>query len=166
MYKCILIFIFVFFSFQSISAQSTIQKKFKVKEFYLGMDRSEVQTQYELFLKNKIAQYISIEKEKYRDIIKLDNELSSMGNKLEIGYNEKGKCNSITFQYKTVNILFNASKLDAKEFVQKFQKEYKIPKMEFKDMGFVKSWIYNDKKRGIKLTIDDSKNLRLQYLKN
>jgi len=40
---------------------------------------------------------------------------------------------------------------EAKDFVEKFKKEYKIPKMDYKDMGFVKSWIYEDEKRCLNL---------------
>jgi hypothetical protein len=118
-----------------------------------------------MFQKQKVAQYISIENEKYRDMIKIDNEFSSMGNKIDIFYDESGKANSIHFQYKTANILFDAEKLTPEEFVNKFQKDHNIPNMEFKDLGIVKSWIYFDEKTGTKLSIDDYKNVKLQYEK-
>jgi len=139
--------------------------RFIIKDFYLGMKRTEVNKIYNLLKKNEVAQYISVEKENYRDLIKLDNEFSSMGNKIEIAYDENEKVQEITFQYKTVNILFDSEKLEAKDFVKKFQEEYKIDKMEYKDMGFVKSWIYIDKELKIKISIDDYKNLRLQKIK-
>ena len=164
MYKPAIITLIIFFCISLTLAQFTKPEKFKIKDFYLGMERSEVKVQYELFQKKKVAKYISIEKENYRDLIMLDNEFSSMGNKLEIAYDESLKCNGITFQYKTVDILFDAAKMEAKDFVEKFKKDYKIPKMEYKNMGFVNSWIYTDEKQGIKISIDDYKNLRLQYL--
>ena len=148
-----------------VLGQPAEASQYKIKNFYLGMDRAEVQEQYALFQKNKIAEYISIEKEQYRDLIKLDNAFSSMGNLLEIGYDENEKCNDITFQYKTVNILFDAAKLDVEAFIQKLQKDYNIPEMEYHDMGVVKIWKYEDTEQGIKISVDNNKNLRLQYLK-
>jgi len=147
-----------------LSAQNT--DVFKIKGFYLDMSRIEVKEIYDNLKKNEVAQYISFEKENFRDLIKLDNEFSSMGNKIEIAYEEDEKLKELTFQYKTVNILFKAEKLSAAEFVQQFKDEFGIAEMEYKDMGFVKKWSYTDKKRNIKISIDDSKNLRLQKFKN
>jgi hypothetical protein len=55
------------------------------------------------------------------DLIQVDNEFSSMGNKIEIGYDESGKVTTIKFQYKTVDILFEASALSAEDFVARFR---------------------------------------------
>ena len=159
----------LFISFSLLTANlfsdSKETKVLTIIGFYLGMNKEEVKTIYEDFQKQKVAKYISIENEKYRDMIKLDNEFSSMGNKIDIFYEESGKANSIHFQYKTAIILFEAEKLTPEEFVEKFKKEYNIPNMEFKDLGIVKSWIYIDEKTGTKLSIDDNKNVKLQYEK-
>jgi len=146
----------------TLCIQASDSLNFNIKGFYLGMERKEVKEIYDNFKKNEVAKYISIESEKYRDLIQLDNEFSSMGNKIEIAYSEDGKTEGITFQYKTVDILFDAEKLSAEEFVKKFQKEYQIEEMKFEDMGIVKSWIYTDDKLNLKISIDGSKNLRLQ----
>jgi len=87
-----------------------------------------------------------------------------MGNKIEVGYDESGKVNYLKFQYKTVDILFEATALEAKDFVNRFREEYRIPEMEFKDMGMVKTWSYSDEARKFSISIDDYKNITLKTL--
>jgi uncharacterized protein YuzE len=128
------------------------------------MEKTEVHKLYQKMKSDAVAQYISIEKSEFRDLIQVDNEFSSMGNKIEIGYDESGEVNYLKFQYKTVAILFKASALDAEGFVNRFQEEYSIPEMEFKDMGMVKTWSYSDKARKFSLSIDDYKNITLKAL--
>lgn len=141
-------------------------KIIKIKGFYLGMEKSEVKLVYEKLKTGKVAKYISIENEKYRDMIKLDNEFGSMGNKIDIFYSEKEKVTGITFQYKTVNVLFKAEKLSADEFVKGFEREFQLPRMSYRDMGMVKTWTHVDKNLKLKISIDNSKNLRLKNLSN
>jgi len=128
------------------------------------MEKTEVKNLYQKLKSDQVAQYISIESSEYRDLIQVDNEFSSMGNKIEVGYDEKGKVNYLKFQYKTVDILFEASALNAEDFVNKFREEYSIPKMEFQDMGMVKTWSYSDETRKFSLSIDDYKNITLKTL--
>ena len=137
----------------------------KFKGFYIGMSRSQVQEVYKKLQANKVAEYISIEKENYRDLIKIDNEFSSMGNKVEIFYDESEKVSGITFQYKTVNILFNGSSQSAEEFVNALTEKYELPEMEVEDMGITKIWKCQLEKEGLKISVDGSKNLRIQMLK-
>jgi len=136
-----------------------------IKGFYLGMSKAEVQQIFELFKENQTAKYVSIMNERFRTSIKLDNDFSSMGNKIDIFYNIKGKVNDITFQYKTVDILFEATEFTAEMFMQYISEKYELPEMKFKDQGFVKSWIYQNKKLNYKISIDNNKNLRLQNIK-
>ena len=136
-----------------------------VKGFYLGMEQSEVKKIYGQFKKDKIASHLNFEKENYRDLIMVDNEFSSMSNKIEVAYDENYKATGITFQYKTVPILFDNGKLDTEEFVKKFVEEYKLPKMKFEDMGMVKIHSVIIDKLKIKVSIDDYKNIRLQKVK-
>lgn len=136
----------------------------KLKGFYLGMDKTEVHSVYQKMKSDQMAQYISIESSEFRDLIQVDNEFSSMGNKIEVGYDENGKVTSIKFQYKTVDILFDAGSLSAEEFVSKFSEEYEIPEMKFEDMGMVKTWSCSDETRKFSLSIDDYKNITLKKL--
>lgn len=149
----------------SQSASIFCEEPFNIKGFYLGMNREEVKTMYDNFNQKQIAKYISFEKENYRDLIKLANEFSSMGNKIEIAYADSLVATSITFQYTTVAVLFEYGNLDETEFVEAFKKDYNIPEMKFKDMGMVKIWSYVNTEAGYQVTIDDSKNLRLQVPK-
>ena len=141
------------------------EDSFQIKGFYLGMTKQEVKSIYEKFKEQKIAQHLSRESEEYRDIIKIDNEMSSMGNKIEIMYDDSLHANGITFQYKIVEILFDYGNQEAEQFVEAFTEEYNIPEMEFKDMGIIKNWHYINKELGYKILIDDGKNVRLQMLK-
>jgi hypothetical protein len=149
----------------SLSASINCEEPFDIKGFYLGMNREEVKTIYDNFKKNQIAEYVSLEQENYRDLINLDNEFSSMGNKIEVAYDDSLKATNITFQYKTVAILFDYGNLDETEFVEAFRKDYKIPEMKFEDMGMVKTWGYANTEAGYKISIDDYKNVRLQVPK-
>ena len=135
-----------------------------IKGFYLGMEKTEVQTLYQKLKSDQVAQYISIESSEYRDLIQVDNEFSSMGNKIEVGYDENGNVNYLKFQYKTVDILFDARALSAEDFVNKFREEHGIPEMEFQDMGIVKTWSYSDEARKLSISIDDNKNITLKPL--
>lgn len=128
------------------------------------MEKAEVHNLYQKLKSDQVAQYISIESSEFRDLIKVDNEFSSMGNKIEVGYDESGKVNYLKFQYKTVDILFEATALEAKDFVNRFREEYRIPEMEFKDMGMVKTWSYSDEARKFSISIDDYKNITLKTL--
>jgi hypothetical protein len=140
-------------------------EQLRIQGFYLGMTPEETETIYEGFKANKTAEHISMEREDYRIQIKLDNEFSSMGNKIEVAFDDSLRANSITFQYKTVPILFDFGMLDTPEFVEKFRKTFKLGKMEFKDMGVIKNWRYENKEEGYKITIENQKNVRLQVLK-
>ena len=128
------------------------------------MEKSEVNALYQKMKSEQVAQYISIEPSEYRDLIQLDNEFGGMGNKIELNYDENGKVVYIKFQYKTVDILFDAGGMSAEEFVQKITEEYDIPEMEFKDMGMVKTWTYPDETRKFSLSIDDYKNITVKDL--
>lgn len=161
-----------FFLILSVSAffvcnafsNSNDSEHLKIKGFYLGMEKTEVHKLYQKMESDQVAEYLSIEKSEFRDLIQVDNEFSSMGNKIEIGYGESGKVTYLKFQYKTVDILFEASALEAKDFVNKFREEYGIPEMEFQDMGMVKTWSYSDENRKFSLSIDDYKNITLKAL--
>ena len=135
-----------------------------LKGFCLGMEKSEVNQLYQKLKSDQVAQYISIEPSEYRDLIQLDNEFSSMGNKIELNFDESGTVVYIKFQYKTAAILFDAGAMSAEEFVQKFSEEYNIPEMVFEDMGIVKTWSYSDETRKFSLSIDDNKNITLKVL--
>jgi hypothetical protein len=148
----------------NIFSDSGETEPLKLKGFYLGMTKSEVQALYQTMKSDEVAKYISIESSDFRDLIQLDNEFSSMGNKIELNYDEAGKVTYIKFQYKTVAILFDAGALSAKELVEKFSADYGIPDMEFEDMGMVKIWSYSDDTRKFSLSIDDSNNITLKTL--
>ena len=148
----------------TIFAGEKQEGRFEMKGFYLGMEQAEVQALYEQLQKDKTAEYISLEREKYRDMIKLDKEFSSLGNKIDIEYDDDGLAKKITFQYKTVAILFEANDLDAEGLVQKIEEEYHLPEMEFEDMGMVKTWTYINDKLNYKISVDDVKNVRLQRM--
>ncbi len=153
-------FLFVFSAF----SDSDDPEHLNLRGFYLGMEKMEVHQLYQKLKTDAVAQYISIESSEYRELIQVDNEFSSMGNKIEIGYDESGKVNFIKFQYKTVDIFFKASALSAEDFVIRFREEYNIPEMEFQDMGMVKTWSYSDETRKFSISIDDYKNITLKAL--
>jgi len=160
-------FILLFVSALSVCnafSNSSDSEPLKIKGFYLGMEKTEVHKLYQKLKSDQVAEYISIESSEFRDLIQVDNEFSSMGNKIEIGYDESQKVTDIKFQYKTVDILFDASALDAEDFVNRFREEYNIPEMEFQDMGMVKTWSYSDETRKFSLSIDDYKNITLKAL--
>ena len=149
----------------NLSGSLYSDEPFDIKGFYLGMTKQDVKSIYEKFEEQEIARHLSMESEDYRDLIKIDNEMSSMGNKIEISYGDSLKANSITFQYKAVEILFDYGDLEVEKFVEAFKKEYEIPEMEFKDMGMIKNWRYFNEELGYKILIDDGKNIRLQLTK-
>lgn len=159
----ILLFVSALFVCTAFS-NSRDSEPLKIKGFYLRMEKTEVHKLYQKLKSDQVAKYISIESSEYRDLIQLDNEFSSMGNKIEIGYDENGKVTTIKFQYKTVDILFEASSLEAEDFMNMFQEEYSIPEMEFQDMGMVKTWSYSDEARKFSISIDDYKNITLKTL--
>lgn len=136
----------------------------KLKGFYLGMEKTEVQMLFQKLKSEQVAQYVSIESSEFRDLIQVDNEFSSMGNKIEVGYDETGKVNYLKFQYKTVDILFEASSLNEKDFVIKFQEKYGLPEMTFEDMGMVQIWKYSDEEQKFSISIDNYKNITLKAL--
>lgn len=163
--KIYLIFVLAcFFLFLSSFAETPDSEPLKMKGFSLGMDKAAVKKIYQQMEKEKVATYISIEREEYRDLIKLDNEFSSMGNKIEIEYDDKMKAKNITFQYTTVDILFEAIDMEAEVLVKLIEKKYNLPEMVFEDQGFVKIWKYINEKLKYKISVDDYKNLRLQRI--
>lgn len=135
-----------------------------LKGFYLGMDKSEVQEIYQKYKTAETAKYISIDSSQYRDLIQLDNEFSSMGNKIEITYENNAKVTSIKFQYKTSAILFKYDTDDPEVFVQKFTEEFNIPEMQFEDMGMVKTWTYKNESSKYSVSIDDYLNITFTKL--
>jgi len=161
-FLCLVIFSLFIPTAFAVSKDSTTTT---VKGFYVGMERSEVKKIYEQFKKDKIASHLNFEKENYRDLIMVDNEFSSMSNKIEVAYDENYKATGITFQYKTVPILFESGKLGAEEFVKKFVEEYKLPEMKYEDMGMFKMWSVILDTLKIKVSIDDYKNIRIQKVK-
>ena len=164
MKKFIFIFIVcVLVGFQFLSYSNDSQP-LKLKGFFLGMEKSEVNEIFQMMKSKEAAKYVSIESSEYRDLIMLDNEFSSMGNKIELGYDENGKVEYIKFQYKTVAILFEAGTMSAEEFVQKFAEDYNIQEMKFEDMGIVKTWSFTDEVRNFSLSIDDNKNITLKIM--
>lgn len=134
----------------------------KIKGFYLGMPKSEVHQLYESMKADEIAQYISIETSEYRDVIMIDREFSSMGNKVEVQYTESGSANYFKFQYKTVAVLLDYGVTEPADFVAALSEQYGIPEMKFEDMGMVKIWSHTDPGAGYKLSIDDYMNVTLQ----
>jgi len=134
----------------------------KLAGFYLGMGRSAVQQVYDQLEADAVAQFVSIESSEFRDLITVDQEFSSMGNKIELQYDESGEVTYIKFQYKTVGILLNAGTLEASDFVQAFCADHGIPEMEFQDMGMVQTWSYQDAESGYRVSIDNYKNITLQ----
>lgn len=158
---CILISFYSGFCFCTYSG---MEEPLKIKGFYIGMSKSDVLQVFKKLQEDNVAEHISLESENFRDVIMLDNEFSSTGNKIDIIYDESGKVTGITFQYKTVNILFDCSKKSAEEFVRSLTTTYDLPEMEMKDMGVVKSWKCKSDNLGIQILVDDSKNLRIQKL--
>ena len=144
------------------SPLQTGQSPLTVKGFHLGMSRDAVQQVYNGLESAEVAAHISMEKENYRDLITLDTEFSSMGNKVEVAYDENETVTSITFQYKTVDILFDAGGEDAEAFVGRFCDEYRLPEMEMEDQGFVTLWTVVMEAGEYKVSIDSMKNLRIQ----
>jgi len=163
--KKLSIFLIVCVLFSSnVFSESDDPGPLKLKGFFLGMGKSEVNKVFQKLKSDEVAKYISIESSEFRDLIQLDDEFSSMGNKIELNYDESGKVTHIKFQYKTAAILFKAGEISAEEFVDKFSEEYEIPEMEFKDMGIVKTWSYSDEIRKFSLSIDDNMNITLKKL--
>lgn len=136
------------------------------KGFSLGMSRDEVKEVYNSFVSQEVAKNISLEAENYRDLIMLDNEFSSMGNKVELAYDENMNVTDITFQYKTVDILFESSAEEAEAFATRLCKTYDLPEMEMDDQGFVTLWTVVLEAEGFKVSVDDMKNLRIQKLRS
>ena len=134
----------------------------KIKGFYLGMPQNEVRQLYETMKAGQVAQYSSIETSDYRDLITVDSEFSSMGNKIEVQYTESRDAHYFKFQYRTVAALLDYGVTDAGEFVAAFCEQYGIPEMKFEDMGMVKIWSHADPEGGYKLSIDDNMNVTLQ----
>ncbi len=163
MKRSTLIFISAVFCFLKLSAEAPVP--IELQGFYVGMTKQEVKTIYEKLKADAVAQHINIESETYRDRIMLDNESSSISNKIDIMYNEEGIANYITFEYKTVNILFDAAQMSAEELVKKVEGILHIPEMEFNDTGMVKTWSCIYVKEQIKVSVDESKNIRLQEMK-
>jgi len=134
----------------------------KVKGFYLGMPQSEVRQLYESMKAEGVAEYVSMEPSQYRDLILVDNEFSSMGNKIEVQYSEDEKATYFKFQYKTAAILLDFGVAEPSEFVERFRAQYGIPDMAYENMGFVSAWNYTDVDAGYNLSIDDYMNVTLQ----
>lgn len=147
-----------------VPAGRASQGPFTIQGFHLGMNREAAQRVYQGFVHAKVAQRVSIERETYRDLITLDNAASSMGNKIELAYDEHGILTGVTFQHVTVDILFHAGAESAEDFVKRFCREHGLPGMERQDQGFVTLWTYTDQTAGYKISIDDSRNLRMQRL--
>jgi len=141
---------------------ATAKPVLSIAGFYLGMERSEVELLYEKLKADGVAEFVSIESAEFRDLITLDREMSSMGNKIELQYAETGAVTYIKFQYKTVGILLDAAELEPTELVQAFCKDHGIPEMEFQDMGIVQTWSYEDTESGYQVSIDNAKNITLQ----
>jgi hypothetical protein len=141
---------------------SPVSQGLKIKGFYLGMSKSEVNQLYESMKTNEVAQYISIEPSEYRDLIMVSREFGSMGNKIEVQYNESGEATYFKFQYTTVAVLLDYGVTEPSEFVSKFCEQYGIPELEPEDMGFVTAWNHTDPESGFKLSIDNDMNVTLQ----
>ncbi|KPJ87623.1 MAG: hypothetical protein AMS18_14375 [Gemmatimonas sp. SG8_17] len=139
-----------------------VSQGLKIRGFYLGMPKSAVHQLYEKMQNDAVAQFISMESSEFRDLITLDREFGSMGNKIEVQYAESGEATYFKFQYKTVAVLWDYGEIEASEFVSKFCEQYGIPDMEFEDMGIVKIWNHADQDAGYELSIDDSRNITLQ----
>ncbi len=137
---------------------------FKLGGFFLGMGKADVDKVIQEFKSKTVAEYISLERAEFRDLIQVDNEFSSMGNKIELSYDTNGKVDTIKLQYKTVDILFQAGALSAEDFVKIFAADHNIPEMKFEDMGMVKTWTYSNVELGFSLSIDDYKNITLKTL--
>lgn len=160
-----LIFLFpVALLIATISASRPVQEVLTVKGFFLEMTREAAQEVYDGFVADQVADRISMEKEAYRDLITLDNEFSSMGNKVELAYDENETVTGITFHYKTVEVLFDAGGEDAEAFVKRFCDDYGLPEMQFDDQGVIQIWKYEDEASGFKVSVDNAKNLRIQAL--
>lgn len=148
----------------AVAAQddSPASQGLKIKGFYLGMPKSEVHELYEKMKSNELAQYISIETSEFRDLITVDREFGSMGNKIEVQYGENGEATYFKFQYKTVAVLFDYGETEASDFVTRFREQYGIPEMQLENMGFVSGWTHTDAAAGYELSIDDYMNVTLQ----
>ena len=134
----------------------------KIKGFYLGMPQGEVRQLYESMKADAVAPYMSIETSEYRDLIMVDREFGSMGNKIEVQYDESGAASYFKFQYNTVAVLLDYGVTEPGEFVTAFCEQYGIPEMAFEDQGMVKIWSHSDPEAGYKLSIDDYMNVTLQ----
>ena len=146
------------------TAPCASQGPLTVKGFHLGMDRDAVQAAFQALLDANVAETVSLEREPYRDLITVENELGSMGNKVELAYNEDGVVTGLTFQHTTVDILFDAAAESAEAFVARFCGEYDLPGMERDDQGFVTLWTFKNEEGGYQVSIDNGKNLRIQRL--
>jgi len=63
-----IVILFSFFVLYGFT-DSPEKEQLVIKGFSLGMNKAEVKKVYEQFEKDKVAEYISIENEKYRDLI-------------------------------------------------------------------------------------------------
>ena len=145
-------------------SSATPPESIELRGFFLGMGKADVDKVIQEFKSKAVAEYISLERAEFRDLIQVDNEFSSMGNKIELSYDTKGKVEAIKLQYKTVDILFQAGALEAEDFVKKFAADQAIPEMKFEDMGMVKTWTYSNEELGYSVSIDDYKNITLKTL--
>ena len=141
---------------------SPVSEGLKIKGFFLGMSQNEVRQLYESMEANQVAEYLSIETTEFRDLILVDNEFGSMGNKIEVQYAESGEVTYLKFQYKTVAVLLDYGVTEANEFVDRFREQYGIPEMAYENMGFVSAWNIEDIDAGYKLSIDDYMNVTLE----
>ncbi len=80
----------------SVALSLHSQQPVKILDFYMGMSKEEVKDIYTRMKEVPVAQYVSIEPGRYRDQIKVDNEFSSMYNKIDILYDDNGKVNCNT----------------------------------------------------------------------
>ena len=138
------------------------QQPVKILDFYIGMNKEDVKALYTRMKEAPVAEYVSIEPGQYRDQIKVDNEFSSMGNKIDILYDDNGKVNSITFQYKTVDILLNASGIDPAGLAEKLTKDLGIKGFKQVPVGTGKGYEYTGGK--VKITVDSYRNIKMQVL--
>ena len=74
-----------------------------------------------------------------------------------------GRVNSIIFMNDLVNDMFKATDMEAGEFAQQFATSYHIPDLKVSEN--MDSWIYTSPD-GVKITIDDKKDLKLQKAAN
>jgi len=160
----LLLAIFLLFLAVSGARAQSPPNPLTVKGLHLGMDRGAVKEVYDRFVRDQVAQRISMESEDYRDLITVDNELSSMGNKVELAYDESGLVTGITFQHRAVDILFDAAGEAPEAFVARFCQDFGLPAMEKKDQGVIVLWTLTDEAAGFKVSVDNNKNLRIQRL--